>query len=87
MQNAGVSVVKPAIELTKEDFDNVFGVNVFGVFNAARAAAQLWFDSKYQGGSIVITSSMSSRIINQLGSAKPLTQVCFQLRRRIYTLI
>jgi sorbose reductase len=38
--NAGVSVVKPALELTKEDFDFVYGVNVLGVFNSAQAAAK-----------------------------------------------
>ncbi|KAL6309470.1 NADP-dependent mannitol dehydrogenase [Sparassis latifolia] len=75
--NAGVSVVKPALELTKEDFDKVYTVNVLGVFNAARAAAQLWVDSETKGGSIVITASMSSQIINQVGTAKPLTQVFY----------
>lgn len=75
--NAGVSVVKPALEMTKDDFEKVFTVNVLGVFNAARAAAKLWVDSKYQGGSIVITSSMSSQIINQVGAGKPLTQIFY----------
>lgn len=75
--NAGVSVVKPALELTKGDFDKVFTVNVLGVFNAARAAAKLWVDSKYQGGSVVITSSMSSQIINSIAAGKPLTQVFY----------
>jgi len=75
--NAGVSVVKPALELTKDDFEKVFTVNVFGVFNAARAAAKLWVDDKHKGGSIVITSSMSSRIINTVGPGKPLTQVFY----------
>ncbi|PCH37430.1 putative NADP-dependent mannitol dehydrogenase [Wolfiporia cocos MD-104 SS10] len=75
--NAGVSVVKPALELTKDDFEKVYSVNVFGVFNAARAVAKLWIDTKYQGGSIVITSSMSSRIINQVDKGKPLTQVFY----------
>ncbi|PPQ69041.1 hypothetical protein CVT26_003750 [Gymnopilus dilepis] len=74
--NAGVSVVKPAFELTREDFDYVYGVNVFGVFNTARAAAKLWKENK-QKGSIVITSSMSSQIINQCGPNKPLTQVFY----------
>lgn len=37
--NSGISVVKTALELGKEDFDKVFGVNVFGVFNTAQAAA------------------------------------------------
>ncbi|KAI0922682.1 putative NADP-dependent mannitol dehydrogenase [Taiwanofungus camphoratus] len=75
--NAGVSIVKPALELSKEDFDKVYTVNVLGVFNAARAAAQLWVDSKAQGGSIVITSSMSSQIINQVATGKPLTQIFY----------
>ena len=39
-QNAGVSVVKPAIELTTDDFRKVFDVNVLGVFNVAKAAAK-----------------------------------------------
>jgi NAD(P)-dependent dehydrogenase (short-subunit alcohol dehydrogenase family) len=91
-QNAGVSVVKPALELTSEDFSKVFNVNVLGVFNnqspvysiqrvktgvfnTARAAAKLWIDRKQAGGSIVITSSMSSQIINQTAPNQALTQV------------
>lgn len=75
--NAGVSVVKPALELTSEDFSKVFNVNVLGVFNTARAAAKLWIDRKYEGGSIVITSSMSSQIINQTAPNRALTQVFY----------
>ncbi|EPQ50760.1 putative NADP-dependent mannitol dehydrogenase [Gloeophyllum trabeum ATCC 11539] len=75
--NAGVSVVKPAIEMTTDDFNKVFTVNVLGVFNSARAAAKLWIDRKHQGGSIVITSSMSSQIINQTGANEPLTQIFY----------
>jgi len=75
--NAGVSVVKPALELSTEDFNKVFTVNVLGVFNTARAAAKLWTERKHQGGSIVITSSMSSHIINQVGPNQPLTQVFY----------
>jgi len=75
--NAGVSVVKPALELTADDFEKVFNVNVLGVFNAAKAAAKLWTERKYQGGSIVITSSMSSQIINKVGEASPLTQLFY----------
>lgn len=69
--------------MTKDDFEKVFTVNVLGVFNAARAAAKLWVDSKYQGGSIVITSSMSSQIINQVGAGKPLTQAGLLLPRYV----
>ncbi|OCH94562.1 NADP-dependent mannitol dehydrogenase [Obba rivulosa] len=75
--NAGVSVVKPALELTKDDFEKVYNVNVLGVFNTARAAAELWVKQEHQGGSIVITASMSSQIINQAGTNKPLTQVFY----------
>jgi sorbose reductase len=70
-----VSVVKPALELTSDDFSKVFNVNVLGVFNTARAAAKLWTNRKYEGGSIVITASMSSQIINQTAPNQALTQV------------
>ncbi|KAF8179848.1 NADP-dependent mannitol dehydrogenase MtDH [Pholiota molesta] len=74
--NAGVSVVKPALDLTVDDFHAVYDVNVYGVFNTARAAAKLWTETK-QGGSIIITSSMSSQIINQTAPNKALTQVFY----------
>jgi len=74
--NAGVSVVKPAMELTPEDYQYVFGTNVLGVFNTAKAAAKLWGQEK-RGGSIVIVSSMSSQICNQSHLGKPLTQVFY----------
>lgn len=77
LANAGVSVVKPAVELTAEDFHYVYDTNVLGVFNAAKAVAQLWIDSGYKKGSIVITSSMSSEIYNQSGLNEPLTQVFY----------
>ncbi|GAA5855433.1 hypothetical protein JCM9279_005476 [Rhodotorula babjevae] len=69
--NSGISVVKTALELGKEDFDKVFGVNVFGVFNTAQAAAALWTERK-QGGSIVVISSMSDTIVNS-----PITQAFY----------
>ncbi|KAF8634994.1 hypothetical protein AX15_000609 [Amanita polypyramis BW_CC] len=74
--NAGVSVVKPAFELTKSHFDTVFDVNVFGVFNVSRAISDLWVE-KNQKGSIVVTSSMSSSIINQRAPNEALTQVFY----------
>ncbi|KAI9571000.1 hypothetical protein HD554DRAFT_235280 [Boletus coccyginus] len=74
--NAGISVVKPALELSPDDFQRVFGVNVFGVFNTCRAAAKLWTD-RNQEGSIVITASMSAQIINQASRNKPLTQAFY----------
>jgi NAD(P)-dependent dehydrogenase (short-subunit alcohol dehydrogenase family) len=37
--NAGTAVSKPALEMTREDFDTQFEVNVWGVFNACQACA------------------------------------------------
>jgi len=103
VQNAGVSVVKPALELTQADFQKVYNVNVFGVFNTARAAAKyrfplynshadidnnglcrLWKETG-QKGSIVITASMSSQIINMSAERTPLTQVSFHISSRVIT--
>ncbi|GAA5843326.1 hypothetical protein JCM11251_007286 [Rhodosporidiobolus azoricus] len=61
--NSGISVVKPALELTADDFKKVFDVNVLGVFNTAQAAARLWVERKH-AGSIVVISSMSDTIVN-----------------------
>ncbi|GAA5874830.1 hypothetical protein JCM1840_003892 [Sporobolomyces johnsonii] len=66
--NAGISVIKPALELTADDFHKVFDVNVLGVFNTAQAVADLWIKRKHKG-SIVVVSSMSDTIVNS-----PLTQ-------------
>lgn len=75
--NAGVSVVKPATELTTDDFHKVFNVNVLGVFNTAKSVAQHWIETGFKNGSIVVTSSMSSEIYNQKGLNDPLTQVFY----------
>ena len=78
-----MSVVKPALELTTDDFRYVYDVNVLGVFNTARAAAKLWIErdsgsaKDKKGGTIVITSSMSSRIINPKARNEALTQVFY----------
>lgn len=61
--NSGISVLAPAVDLTGDDFDKVFGCNVKGAFFTAQAAARLWIPRKHKG-SIVIISSMSSQICN-----------------------
>jgi len=63
--NAGTAVSKPALEMTREDFDTQFEVNVWGVFNACQACAALWKEHDYKNGRIVITSSMSATIANK----------------------
>ncbi|CAO1625649.1 unnamed protein product [Jaminaea pallidilutea] len=74
--NAGVSVVKPATELTTEDFHKVFNANVLGAFNSCQAVAKHWIKAQRKG-SIVVTSSMSSEIYNQKGLNEPLTQIFY----------
>lgn len=69
--NSGISVLAPAVDLTGDDFDKVFGCNVKGAFFTAQAAARLWIPRKHKG-SIVIISSMSSQICNH-----PLTQAFY----------
>lgn len=62
LANAGVSVVKPALELSAEDFNYVYNTNVLGVFNTCQAIAAHWVENGYKKGSIVVTSSMSSSV-------------------------
>ena len=38
--NAGICQVKPAVELTEQDFDRMFKVNVYGVFNSYQESAK-----------------------------------------------
>ncbi|CZT19829.1 related to L-2.3-butanediol dehydrogenase [Ramularia collo-cygni] len=38
--NAGIAQVKPLLDLTEQDFENMFRVNVFGVQNCFQAAAK-----------------------------------------------
>lgn len=75
--NAGVSVVKPALELTDEDFHKVFNVNVLGVFNTCKSVVSHWAETGFKKGAIVVTSSMSSEIYNQKGPCDPLTQIFY----------
>ncbi|GLB41406.1 putative KR domain containing protein [Lyophyllum shimeji] len=70
--NAGVLNPKPALELTQDDFREVYDVNVFGVFNSARAAAKLWQEKQFRKGSIVITSSIASQIVIQQALNQPM---------------
>ncbi|RSH94571.1 hypothetical protein EHS25_004375 [Saitozyma podzolica] len=63
--NAGVQVGKPALEMTKEDYNAQFDPNVWGVFTCAQAAALLWKQRDYKNGRVVFVSSISGSIANQ----------------------
>ncbi|XP_055386359.1 L-xylulose reductase [Condylostylus longicornis] len=56
VNNAGVAYIKPFSELTEEDFDNTFNVNIKAVFNVT----QTLLPSLKNGSSIVNVSSLAS---------------------------
>lgn len=58
VNNAGISSAKPMWELTETDWDDVFDVNVKGLFFALQHAARQMFD---KGGSIVNIASVAGR--------------------------
>jgi NAD(P)-dependent dehydrogenase (short-subunit alcohol dehydrogenase family) len=59
VNNAGLTRAKPALELTAEDFDAIFSVDVRGAFLLSKAAAPLL---KEQGGSIVNVTSVHEHV-------------------------
>ena len=69
VNNAGVSESTPFTEYTEEDFDRVMDLNVKGVFNATRAAAECMV--RKGGGVILNTSSMVSIYGQSAGIAYP----------------
>lgn len=60
VNNAGLSTAKPFLELTVDDFDLTFDVDVRGSFLAAQAAARQMKD--HGGGSIVNITSVHEHI-------------------------
>jgi NAD(P)-dependent dehydrogenase (short-subunit alcohol dehydrogenase family) len=61
VNNAGVTSAKPALELTEEDFDFIFSVNVKGAFLLAQAAARAMKEGR-RGGSIVNVTSVHEHV-------------------------
>jgi glucose 1-dehydrogenase len=59
VNNAGVTVSKPALELTAEDFDSLFSVDVRGAFLCAQAAARAM---GAEGGVIVNVTSVHEHV-------------------------
>ncbi|MGH3080618.1 MAG: SDR family NAD(P)-dependent oxidoreductase [Gaiellaceae bacterium] len=59
VNNAGATVSKPALELTSEDFDSIFSVDVRGAFLCAQAAARAMGE---EGGVIVNITSVHEHV-------------------------
>ncbi len=68
VNNAGISLAEPAIDITIEDWDNTIATNLRGVFLVARAAARRLIDAR-QGGAIVnIASILGHRVAGNLAA-------------------
>ena len=72
VSNAGVSESTPLLNYTEELFDKVMDLNVKGVFNATRAAAEIMV--KRGSGVILNTSSMVSIYGQPSGFAYPISK-------------
>lgn len=57
--NAGIVQVKPLMEITEEDMERIFRINVFGVLNCTQAAAKQMI--KQKSGKIINASSTSGK--------------------------
>lgn len=56
--NAGIDVIKPALDCTPEEWDRVMAVNLRGAFLPAQAAARYWVRGA-RPGSVTMTSSIA----------------------------
>lgn len=63
VNNAGICVHKPALEVTYEDWSSVMNVNVNGVWLMSQVVGA--YMAEAGGGSIVNTGSMSGYIVNR----------------------
>ena len=61
--NAGIVTLNGLDEMPLEEFERIMKVNVSGVFLTAQACARQMI-AKGEGGSIIVTASMSASVIN-----------------------
>jgi NAD(P)-dependent dehydrogenase (short-subunit alcohol dehydrogenase family) len=66
VNNAGVGVTKPSLELTEAEWDEVIGTNLRGAWLVAQAAARAWVAAGRPGRLINIASITGIRTIGQL---------------------
>jgi len=58
--NAGIDIIKPAIDYSPGEWDRVLTVNLRGAFQPAQAAARYWI-TRDRAGSITMTSSIAGQ--------------------------
>ncbi len=59
--NAGIDIIKPAVEYSVDEWDRILAVNLRGAFLPAQAAARRWI-ADGQPGSITMTSSIAGSV-------------------------
>jgi len=66
VNNAGISIVKPALEMPEKDWDAVVDTNLRGAWLVAQAAAKRWVAEKRPGSIVNIASILGLRTIGQV---------------------
>ncbi len=66
VNNAGISIVKPAIDMPEADWDAVMNTNLRGAWLVAQTAGQAWRAAKRPGSLINIASILGLRTIGQV---------------------
>lgn len=66
VNNAGISIVKPALEMPVEDWDAVVNTNLRGAWLVAQTAGKRWLTAKRPGVVVNIASILGLRTIGQV---------------------
>jgi NAD(P)-dependent dehydrogenase (short-subunit alcohol dehydrogenase family) len=66
INNAGISIVKPALEMPEKDWDAVVDTNLRGAWLVAQGAAKRWVADKRPGSIVNIASILGLRTIGQV---------------------
>jgi NAD(P)-dependent dehydrogenase (short-subunit alcohol dehydrogenase family) len=60
--NAGIDIIKPAVDYEPEEWDRVLDINLRGAFLLAQAAARRWIVTGQDHGVVLMTSSIAGRV-------------------------
>ena len=66
VNNAGISIVKPALDMPEKDWDAVVDTNLRGAWLVAQGAAKRWAAEKRPGSIVNIASILGLRTIGQV---------------------
>ncbi|MBN5182470.1 SDR family oxidoreductase [Serratia marcescens] len=62
VSNAGIDVIKPAVDYSVNEWWKVLKVNLGGCFNISQAAARYWIEHGQKNASITMTSSIAGSV-------------------------